>query len=193
MIKPTLIAQDYIDAAMAVPCSVAAIKAVATVESGTLGGFNRDGTPVTLFEGHKFHELTHGIYATQAPDLSFPYWDKSFYGKTWQQEQRRLQRAMVLDRDAALRSASWGKFQIMGFNHFIAGHATIQGFVNAMYRGEREHLDAFVAFVKSKGLGPALRRLDWEAVARVYNGRGFAKNQWDVKMARAYDKFTMQA
>ena len=193
MNKPKLVIQDYIDAAKKVPCSVAAIKAVAIVESGSRGGFNPDGSPVTLFEGHKFHEATNGIYDTVAPDLSFPAWDKSFYGKTWQQEQRRLQRAMVLDRDAALRSASWGKFQIMGFNHVIAGHTTLQKFVNAMYRGEREHLNAFVAFVLSKRLGPALRRLDWEMFASVFNGRGYKANQWDTKIAAAYQELVALA
>lgn len=183
--KPTLTEQDFADAAGQLGCEVEAIKAVCQVEAPR-GGFNPDDTPVTLFEGHKFHKFTKGQFDIEAPDLSYPTWTRKYYGKTWQTEQKRLQLAMALDRDAALRSASWGKFQIMGFNHESVGFPGIQGFVNAMYSGEREHLLAFVMYVLNKGLAPALRRKDWVNFALGYNGSGYAENQYDTKMAAAY-------
>jgi hypothetical protein len=183
--KPALTEQDFADAAGQLGCEIAAIKAVCQVEAPR-GGFNPDDTPVTLFEGHKFHKFTNGQFDIEAPDLSYPTWTRKHYGKTWQAEQNRLQRAMVLDREAALRSASWGKFQIMGFNHESVGFPSIQGFVNAMYAGEREHLMAFVMFVLKNGLAPSLRRKDWPAFARGYNGSGYAENKYDDKMAAAY-------
>lgn len=190
--KPTLTEQDFSDAAGQLSSDVAAIKAVCEVEAPR-GGFNPDDTPVTLFEGHKFHKFTHGAFDGEAPDLSYPTWTRRHYGKTWQAEQDRLQRAMALDREAALRSASWGKFQIMGFNHESVGFPTIQGFVNAMYAGEREHLMAFVMFVLKNGLAPALRRRDWANFARGYNGPGYAENRYDDKMASAYASFKKEA
>lgn len=186
--KPTLTEQDFQDAADQLGCEVAAIKAVCQVEAPR-GGFNPDDTPVTLFEGHKFHKFTNGAFDGEAPDLSYPTWNRKHYGKNWQAEQDRLQRAMALDREAALKSASWGKFQIMGFNHESVGFPTIQGFVNAMYAGEREHLMAFVLFVLKNGLAPVLRRKDWANFARGYNGPGYAENRYDDKMAAAYAKF----
>ena len=186
--KDALNEQDYLDAADSLGCEVAAIKAVCQVEAPR-GGFNPDGSPVTLFEGHKFHAYTDGRFAALHPDISYPKWTRQFYGKTWQAEQKRLQTAMALDREAALKSASWGKFQIMGFNHKAAGHETIQGFVNAMYKSEREHLMAFVAFVRSEGLVDEIQRRDWAGFARRYNGPAYAANKYDTKIATAYAQF----
>ncbi len=192
MSKPKLTEQDFADAAGQLGCEVASIKAVCEVEAPR-GGFNPDGTPATLFEGHKFHKATGGKFDIEAPDLSYPTWTRRHYGKNWQAEQARLQRAMTLDREAALRSASWGKFQIMGFNHEVVGFPAIQGFVNAMYKSEREHLMAFVMFVLKEGLAPALRRKDWANFARGYNGPAYAENKYDTKMAAAYSKFRRAA
>lgn len=183
--KPTLTEQDYRDAADFLKCPVAAVKAVSDVEAPR-GGFNPDDTPVTLFEGHKFYKYTAGKFAVQAPDLCFREWTRRHYGKTWQAEQSRLQRAMALDREAAIKSASWGKFQIMGFNSYLVGFDSLQAFVNAMYKDEREHLMAFVRFIQTAGLSPALRRCDWAGVARGYNGAGYADNQYDARLAAAY-------
>ncbi len=190
--KPVLVEQDFRDAAKLLDCAPAAVKAVCHVEAPR-GGFNPDDTPVTLFEGHKFYKYTGGKFAVQAPDLCFARWTRQFYGQTWQAEQARLQRAIALDRDAALKSASWGKFQIMGFNHAVGGHPTLQGFVNAMYAGEREQLMAFVRYVQTAGLTPALRRQDWAGFAYGYNGAGYADNRYDTKLASAFDQFTRTA
>lgn len=185
--KPNLTEQDFQDAAAQLSCPVAAVKAVAQVEAPR-GGFNPDDTPVTLFEGHKFFKYTQGRFAVQAPDLCFRVWTRKFYGKSWQAEQARLERAIALDRTAALLSASWGKFQIMGFNHHMVGFESLQAFVNAMYAGERQQLMAFVQYILTTGLTPALRRCDWAAFARGYNGPAFAENSYDTKMALAYQQ-----
>lgn len=185
--KPVLTFQDFQAAADLLGCDVATVQAVAEVEAPR-GGFNPDDTPVTLFEGHKFHKFTGGEFDAVAPDLSFPTWTRKYYGKTWQQEQKRLQRAMVLDRHAALSSASWGKFQIMGFNHALCGYLTVQKFVNAMYTSEGKQLLAFIEFCKASRLQLALKRHDWEAFAEGYNGPAYAMNAYHEKLAIAYEK-----
>lgn len=187
--KRSLTRADFEVAAQLLGCDVASIMAVAEVESYG-SGFNPDDTPVTLFEGHKFHQFTDGRFDAKYPTLSYPKWTREHYGKTWQAEQDRLQLAMGLDREAALKSASWGRFQCMGFNHGLAGFEKLQDFVNAMYASERKQLMAFVSFVINTGLAPALRSQDWAAFAAGYNGAGFAKNKYDVKMAAAFDKFS---
>lgn len=178
---------DFQAAAELLGCEVAAIRAVAEVESGR-GGFNPDGSPVTLFEGHIFHRHTGGRFDESHPDLSYPKWTKVHYGKGWQAEQDRLWRAMGLDNEAALKSASWGRFQIMGFNHRACGFDTVQAFVEAMRTGEREQLLAFCAFLKTEGIDKALRERDWTTFARRYNGPAFAENQYHTKIAAAYAK-----
>lgn len=186
--KPTLTLQDFAAAATALQCEVAAIQAVCAVEAPR-GGFNPDDSPVTLFEGHKFYKFTNGKFAVQAPDLCYPTWTRKWYGKDWAAERDRLARAIDLDPTAALMSASWGKFQIMGFNHAMVGFDTVQAFVAAMQTSEAEHLKAFVQFVRTAGLTPSLRRLDWAGFAHGYNGPDYAANDYDGKLALAYFGF----
>jgi hypothetical protein len=96
---------------------------------------------------------------------------------------------MMLDRNAALKSASWGRFQIMGFNHVLAGHPTVDLFVDAMHRSESAHLDAFGAFLRSTGLADSLKNKDWAKFAKGYNGPAYADNKYDIKLEHAYAKY----
>ncbi len=185
--KPALGPADYQRAAAALGVDVATIRAVAEVESRGRG-FGPDGQPVILFERHVFDRRTSGRFRSKVPDLSHP--TPGGYGPSSMQHSR-LQRAADLDRDAALQSASWGLFQIMGFNHRAAGHPTLQGFINAMYRGEGDQLDAVISFIKAHGsMVAALRAKDWATFARLYNGPAYAKNKYDTKLAAAYAKYT---
>ena len=59
-----------------------------------------------------------------------------------------------------------------------------------MVASSSNQLDAFVAFIKSQNLDDELRRLDWKGFAYGYNGRDYAKNKYDEKMARAYADFS---
>lgn len=179
--------QDFLRAANRLRCDVAAIRAVCEVEAPK-GGFFPDGTPTTLFEGHKFSSFTGGIYDESHPAISYPSWTREHYGG-WMREKERLAEAITLDREAALKSASWGKFQIMGFNHKAAGFPNVQKFVNAMYAGEAEQLDAFVNFVIHEKLDDEMRERRWAAFARKYNGPGFARNKYHLKLAAAYEKW----
>lgn len=177
--------EDFIDDAALIGCSVEAVMAVAAVESRG-GGFDPEGFPKTLFEGHWFHKLTKGKYSASHPDLSYAVWTKKHYGKTWKQEKDRLARAMQLDRNAAMMSASWGMFQIMGFNHGACGFKTVQAFVNAMCKDENSQLAAFTGFIITNNLGDELRDRRWADFARLYNGPAYAQNRYDIKLAQAY-------
>ncbi len=183
-----LVEDDFIRVAEQLGCSVAAIKAVTEVESRG-GGFDPEEFPKTLFEGHWFHKLTNGEFADSYPSLSYPKWTRQHYGKTWDQEKVRLQEACQLDREAALKSASWGMFQIMGFNHEACGFPDVQSFVNAMCESEGHQLEAFANFIVANNLAKYLINRDWAGFARRYNGPAFAENRYDVKLAAAYKKF----
>ena len=168
-------------AARAIGCQVAALRAVLDVESR--GGFLPNGRPKILFERHYFSRLTKGTFDRGHPDISNRE-PGGYAGGP--KEYGRLARAIKLDRDAALRSASWGSFQIMGDNFRACGFADVTSFVAAMVSGAPAHLDAFVRFVKQKGLGDELVRRDWAGFARGYNGPAYKTNDYDAKLAAQF-------
>src|SRR5262245_45553777 len=112
--------QDFKTAAETLKVEVACVKAVNDVESGRYGGYFASGRPVTVFEAHVFSRHTGHKYDLVLPDISSRKWNKSLY-KGGEAEYDRLEKAMAFDRTAALKSASWGRFQIMGFNHASCG------------------------------------------------------------------------
>lgn len=180
--------RDYVDAAQALGCEVAAIKAVALVESSG-SGMLPSGEPKILFEAHHFSRLTQGKYDVTHPRISSPTWNKKLYSGG-AAEHFRLQQASKLDRKAALMSASWGMFQIMGFNWKACGYGNLQQFINAMYSGAAGQLKAFVGFIKSNPtLLNAIQKKKWKAFAKAYNGPGYAANSYDVKIEQAYKSF----
>ena len=186
MSKPTLTAQDFTDAAVTLGCSVAVIKAVCQVEAPK-GGFLPSGEPTILFERHQFSKRTGRKFDISHPRISSPKPGGYLGG---QAEHTRLTEAVALDRHAALESASWGKFQIMGFNHAPAGFDSLQSFITAMYQSEGRQLKAFVSFIQHEGMAVFLRDRRWADFARRYNGANFAINNYDINLAAAYRALT---
>lgn len=188
---------DFARAAAALQCDVAAIRAVVEIEAGG-NGFIEDGRPKILYEAHVFHRLTGGKHAP-APDrhgvaLSAPRWDRSLYGKTGAHQHERLDDAAALDWQAANKACSWGAAQILGENHRAAGFPTIEAFVEAMRNGGAgAHLDAMINFLKANKLDGPLRRHDWAAFARGYNGPGYTANSYDTKLAAAHRRWSTSA
>lgn len=183
---------DLTAAAGALACDLPAVKAVIAVESGGRG-MGDDGRPIILFEPHVFSRLTEGRFDVQAPDISYEKWGALPYPKTQAEQWARLKRASGLDHEAALSATSWGLFQIMGHNAGFCGFGSlaspdVPAFTLAMARGEREQLEAFVAFLKAKGLDEPLRRHDWSTFARGYNGPRYMVNAYNVKLADAWRK-----
>ena len=182
---------DYKSAAQTLGVTTPAVKAVATVESAG-AGFLSDGRPKILFERHvMYDQLSKKLGKAKADQMTAKHPDivnpKAGGYAGGAKEHDRLGQAAEIDRECALSSASWGAFQIMGYHSKSLGYATLQGFINAMYASEAAQLDAFVRFIKADPvLLRALKALDWAAFARRYNGPAYAKNQYDVKMSKAY-------
>ena len=181
-------ASNFTRAAGALNCEEACIKAVADVESRG-SGFLGSNRPKILFEAHIFSKRTHHLHDKSHSEISSKTWNKSLY-TGGEKEFSRLEAAMLLDAEAALESASWGRFQIMGFNHSACGYKSVIGFVRAMYESEGKQLDAFVKFLQSQKLAAALREKRWADFARSYNGPGYATNKYDEKLKAAYEKFS---
>lgn len=188
---------DYQNAAKSLGCDVAAIKAVAAVESCG-AGFLKDGRLRVLFEGHVFYKYTDAAFCETNPTLCYAKWSTTNYCKgdaetRGQGEFARLDAAKQLDRRAALMSCSIGKFQVMGFNFALCGFKTVDDFWKALGSSEGAQLEAFCNYVKAVGLDKELRAHDWAEFARRYNGPGYKKNQYDTKLAKAHAKFAQSA
>lgn len=187
--------QDFAAAASRLGCTVAQIRAVDEVESNG-SGFLPDGRPRILFEAHKFDEFTGGRFRSSHPTLSSRAWNKKLYvggAGEW----NRLNQAISLDAVAALKSASAGRYQIMGFNFELADFESVEAFWVAMKRSERDHLDAFCAFIESKRLQDELRQISNVHAACIpfakgYNGTGYARNAYHIKLARAHSKWSVR-
>ena len=168
----------------------AAARAVAEVESHGSGFLPAPAIrPKVLFEGHAFHKLTAGRYDKDYPNLSYPRWDRSQYSGSLAGEWKRLDQACLLDRAAALQSASWGMFQIMGFNYSYAGYPDVEAFVADQHAGAEEQVRAFARFISRPPFLKALRKKDWAGFASAYNGPGYRQNKYDTKMETAYGRF----
>lgn len=177
---------------------LAAVKAVYKVESNGKG-FVGD-QPKILFEGHVFWQrlkdlgLRPETLARGNEDILYPKWTKEFYVGGGA-EHGRLERAMAIHRDAALESASWGLFQIMGYHWKRLGYASIDEFVALMSEHESKQLDAFCRFINDKKdrSGRTLTRMlaekDWSSFAYCYNGEGYRKNAYDDKLRDQYQRY----
>jgi peptidoglycan hydrolase-like protein with peptidoglycan-binding domain len=178
---------DFERAAGSLACEIACVKAVTEVEARGRG-FYDSGRPKILFEAHIFSQRTQHKYDATHPDVSSLKWNKKLY-KGGEKEYERLEKAMSLNRSAALQSASWGLFQIMGFNYQNAGFDSVDAYVEAMFESEGRQLDAFVNFIKAAKLDGHLRARRWARFAQGYNGPAYAENQYDKKLLAAYEKY----
>ena len=183
--KSNITEQDYIEAAKRLNVEVAFIKAIAKKEAKS-SGFNTGGTPVILYERHKFHQKTKGIYSAKYPDISNKV--PGGYGK-YSEQHSKLARAVQLNRTAALESCSWGLFQVMGENWMDLGYKSIQDFVNAMYRSEKDQLEAFVRFILFKKIDVDMRNKNFDNIALKYNGPNHAKNNYVPELKALYKQF----
>ena len=188
--------QQFKKSAQALNVEVAAIKAVAEVESAG-DGFLPGGKPKILFEPHIFWKqlrlkgINPSMFMEENPDILYPTWKSGAYGPVSKQHDR-LERAAKINREAALLSASWGRFQIMGFNWKLCGSSSLQEFINDMHENEDKHLHLFTAYIKSTYLDDELRNRDWAGFARGYNGPQYVKNRYDTKLRNAYTKYKAQ-
>ena len=179
--------QEWIALSETLQVEKAVLQAVAEVESGGSGFLDvTPPRPKVLFEGHYFHRLTGGRFGASHPTLSFPTWTRRHYARTGLGEWARLEQAMALDRPAALQSASWGAFQIMGANYAQSGFPDVEAFVAAQTASAEAQLECFTRFIARRWYLVPLREKNWALFAERYNGPGYAKNQYDTKLARAY-------
>lgn len=184
--------QQFTDSATLLNCEDACIRAVAEVEGGGVGFTTFDGEkrPIILFEPHIFYrELkAKGITPVES-EICYPKWGEHPYPPGQKAQYDRLDHAAKIDREASLKSCSWGMFQILGGNYKSCGCDTLQEFINAMYKSEDEHLRLFCNLIRNWGLDKALQSKDWIAFAKAYNGPAYEKNRYHFRLNTAYIKY----
>jgi hypothetical protein len=161
----------------------------AFIEAETRGsGFDDQGRPRILFERHKFYKYLPASKRDAAVKAGLASPKAGGYGKESTQYAK-LERAIAIDRKAALYACSWGLAQIMGFNHKLAGYDDVEEMVAAFMEDEENHLAAAVQFIQNTKLDDELRRHDWAGFAKGYNGPDYRINRYDEKLAEAYAKW----
>lgn len=194
--RKTLSHSDIIEAAETLGVTVPAVLSVTEVEARK-SGFDLNGNPVVLFERHVFYrqlsKIKGATFAEQIaqsyPNLCNPKPGGYLGGAA---EYARLQTAIDIHAQAAKMSASYGLFQLMGFNHALCEFADVEAFYDAMHDSESQQLRAFVHFVRRKENAPMLKALkakDWAGFAKMYNGPNYQINDYDTKLAAAYRRY----
>lgn len=206
-------ASDWKTQAANIGCEVAVLKAIPMVETNHIGGFLRDsGTPpvpTILYERKRFSTETKRKYDDTNADLSYSEasFDAAKEGnpKAYAADlatrmyvnglanYRRFINAYQLDKDAAVDSCSWGKFQIMGFNYANCGIKTRTQFLTAVFASEKSQFDLYVGFIQNDehgALKEAVIKKDWVKVARIYNGTAEADTPawWTAAQKREQHK-----
>ncbi|MCP1651794.1 N-acetylmuramidase family protein [Pseudomonas nitroreducens] len=193
--------RDLLAAAARLGAPLASVLAVNEVESAG-AGFLDNGKPAILFERHVMYQRLalprhpdddsaalrkHADeLAAARPALVNPNAGGYIGGAG---EYQRLAQARLIDALAADESTSWGAFQVMGYHAERLGYANVAEFVARMNTSEAEHLEAFVRYIEAEPqLLKALKGRKWAEFARRYNGPNYARNLYDVKLERAYER-----
>jgi hypothetical protein len=174
---------DYTASAGRLACRESAVRAFAQVEACGAGFF--EGKPKILFEPHVFCRLSKGAFSETHPTLSYARWGTLPYPATQDGRYGQLLEAVGLDPYAAFCATSYGKFQILGENFGLCGFETPWAFAAAQAYDEASQLRSFEKFITRSGIIAPLRSSMWAEVAKRYNGVGYLKNRYDVKLATA--------
>ncbi len=95
---------------------------------------------------------------------------------------------MSIDSVSAIEGTFWGMFQIGGFNYKLCNTNSPEEFLMKMSRSERDQLDLFASLLINTGMVESLRKKDWAAFARRYNGPSYASRGYHTKLASSYAK-----
>ncbi|MGB7288120.1 MAG: N-acetylmuramidase domain-containing protein [Salaquimonas sp.] len=170
--------------------------AVVEVESGgrILATIGKRKEPLIRFEGHYFYRLLGAANRNKAVvrGLAHRSAGRIANPRTQSGRWKLLDKASAIDRDAALQSVSWGVGQVMGSHWRWLDYASIDHLVAEARSGLSGQVQLMARFIEKAGLVGALNSQDWRVFARGYNGPAYAKNDYDKKLAKAYQRYSNQ-
>jgi len=187
---PAATPADLIQLAARLNCTVRQILAVAKVESAG-GGWDDQGLLKCLYERHYLWrrvKMAVPFLSNPSPGGYTVDADKDGINDSWEKV---ADATLRFGAGFAFECASWGKFQIMGAHWKSLGYPTVLDMVWAMSRSEAAHYDAFARFIEANGLTKALQAINGDpensrAFAKGYNGSGYAKYVYHLKIAAAW-------
>lgn len=175
--------------ALAAGISPAALLALVEIESGgqVFAKVNGEDKPLIRFEGHYFDKRLGGAKRDEARRRKLAAPVSGVVANPRSQEARwaMLAKARAIDPAAASESVSWGIGQVMGAHWNWLGYTSVDALVAEATEGLEGQLRLMLRFVEKSGIMPHLKARNWQKVARIYNGPGFARYQYDKKLAAA--------
>lgn len=157
--------------------------AVSKVESAG-SGFDSSGKPKILFERHKFHKYTGGIYSVAT--FSNPS-GGGYNESSWD----KLAGAIVTGAvDAAFMACSWGKFQVLGEYWSDFDYDSPFALAFSMVASEAAHYELLCRYIEHNGLQDEMQAISTNpetcrAFAKAYNGKNYEKFSYHTKLAAA--------
>lgn len=171
---------------------LAALLAIIEVESNGVPWeiINGNREPIIRYEGHYFDKLCDprirgaariaGVSSPKAGGVKNP----ASQVNRW----KLVQKAANYDPAAAYMSCSYGVGQVMGSHWKSLGFKSLEEFLKTVRSGLEGQVEVMVRFIRVNKLDKELRDLDWSGFAAGYNGKNYAKNKYDTKMAAAYKR-----
>lgn len=179
------------------------IHAVADVESGGVGGFDKRGRVTPLVEPHIFSKATGHAFDRSHPWISYPTWVRyqkdaappaQFpahpYSFSMDDRYGLLCMMAELDLEGAFSACSAGRFQQLVYGWRDLKFASAEALFAKLANSERDQLEVMIIYMRAHGLMPALlnrEKRDWRAIARGYNGPGQVE-VYAARMAEAFKK-----
>lgn len=126
-------------------------------------------------------DIVHNIGTYKDPNASYGSEKEQFI---------KLGKAKKINNDAAIKSCSWGKFQVMGkyFNNLYSSPSELE---KAMNMCEVQHFAYFKVYLKDvtgEEMIKAMKEKNWNKIAELYNGPDYSKNKYHTKMKNEYNK-----
>ncbi len=169
------------------------IRAIAQQESENIA-FLATGNPKILYERHHFYNFYLKKHGKEKADLlsemnenivknkNGGYGSEKFIKENggfdnegfYNYQFERLEKAIKIDEAMAIKSTSFGLFQILG-EYCGYSKKTEKQFFEEIVKSEKFQIQAFVNFIKGdpakKSLPNALNNKNWRLVASIYNGK----------------------
>ncbi|MER2534644.1 MAG: N-acetylmuramidase domain-containing protein [Rhizobiaceae bacterium] len=172
----------------------AALYAVAEVESEghVTARVNGKDMPLIRWEGHYFDARLKGAQREEArrQKLASPIVGGIKNPSSQPARWDIVARAMKINRQAALESFSIGLGQVMTAHWRKLGFTSVDAMIDRAKEGAAGQIDLMARYIDKFGLADELQRLDFTAFARGYNGPGYAKGGYHIKMAAAYRRLS---
>lgn len=102
-----------------------------------------------------------------------------------------------LDPDLAYECVSIGLGQVMGAHWENLGYSSAKAMLSEAHdedpgKDKEDQIDMMFRYLEANDLLEHLRRGNWARLALGYNGPGYARNRYDVKLKTAFEKWAVR-